>query len=352
MPIPFDLDLPIYLWSTLKVLFGSKTRLRQNTKPIPVRFEFEELSESQLTAAQLEYLKPFDLQLARLNYRPLCTFRARNYGANLLRRYMNSADAASCALTVVEVKASVNGVVCVRNSSYVEFATRLSNGDRFTTRNMAQKSLFDQPPYRITQDFLNVTDLAELKRRHDARAQSLGATDFPPQDFASVSEELTVEHERYAKFQLENGVYQLAPAGDAYLVTDKVFNRGIRNHFLPFSRRISLSYAIFSALIGALLPLFGILKIGPWLAVQSSSVSNGQIHVAALGILAAYCLAGAVIGRICQYQKFTWFMLIIYVPAHLVAGWTFGWFPYTTAAYVCAYLASQSRERAKLVLQS
>src|SRR5262249_6307081 len=125
MPIPFDFDLPIFLWSTFKVLFSSKTRLRQNTKPIPARFEFEELSESQLTPAQLEYLKPYDLQLARLNYRPLCTFRAKNYGTNLLRRYINSADAASCALTVVEVKANVNGVVNVRNSSHIEFATRL-----------------------------------------------------------------------------------------------------------------------------------------------------------------------------------------------------------------------------------
>jgi hypothetical protein len=352
MPIPFDLDLPIFLWSTLKVLFGSKTHLRQNTKPIPSRFEFEELSENQLTSAQLDYLKPFDLELARLNYRPLCTFRAKNYGTNLLRRYINSADAASCALTVVEVKVNVNGVAAVRNSSHIEFATRLKNGDLFITRNMTQKSLFDQPSYRITQDFPNVTDVAELKKRHDARAQSLGEPNFPPQDFVSVREELNSEHDRYSKFQLERGVYQLAPAGNAYLVTDKVFNRGIRNHFLPFGRRISLSHAIFSALIGAVLPLLGILKFAPWLASQSTNPSNGQIPVAALGILFAYCLAGAVIGYVCEYQKFTWLMLVTYVPAHLVVGWTFGWFPYTTVAYTCAYLASQSRQRAKLVLQS
>src|SRR5262249_47566083 len=150
--------------------------------------------ESQLTPAQLEYLKPYDLQLARLNYRPLCTFRAKNYGTNLLRRYINSADAASCALTVVEVKANVNGVVNVRNSSHIEFATRLRNGDKLITRNMTQKSLFDQPPYRITQDFPNVMDLAELKKRHDAKARGLGEADFPPQDFASVGEELNAEH--------------------------------------------------------------------------------------------------------------------------------------------------------------
>ncbi len=351
MPIPFDLDLPIFLWTTLKVVFGSKSRLRQNTKPIPLRFEFEELSPSQLTPAQLEYLKPIDAQLARLNYRPLCTFRAKNYGTNLLRRYVHPSDTASCALTVVEVKVNVEGVSNVRNSSHLEFATRTADGKLLITRNMSLKSLFDQPPYRVVQECPNATDAADLKKRHDARAHSLGTPLPPPQEPAAVFEELNSEHERYSKSQVESGVYQLAPGGGAYIVTDKVFDRGIRNHFLPFGRKVSPTYALLSALVGAVLPLFGILKLAPWLAAHAAD-ANGSSQVGFFGILVCYCLAGLIIGYICEFQKLTWLMLVTYVPAHLVAGWSFGWFPYTTAAFLCAYMASQARQRAKLVLQT
>jgi hypothetical protein len=271
---------------------------------------------------------------------------------NLLRRYIHPTDAATAALTIVEVKANVNGVENVRNAFALEFATRLANGNLFLTRNSPQQSLFDQPPFRITQDFPNVAALAELKRRHDAKAKTLGPAKMPPIDFAAVCDELNAEHDRSAKFQLERGIYQLAPGGNAYLVTDKVFDRGIRNHFLPFGRRISVARTILSALIGAVLPLFGILKLAPWLSQQTLAVPGGYSPFMRLGLLLSYALAGYLIGYICEVQKFTWIMLVTYVPAHLVAGWTFGWFPYSTVAFFCAYLASQSRQRAKLVLQS
>ena len=352
MPIPFDLDLPYYLWTIYKVAFDSKDRLRQNSRPIPLRFDYEEIPESALTPAQRQYLKPFDDQLTQLNYLPQCTFRAKNFGTNLLRRYINPNDAATCALTIVEVKATVNQVVSVRNACAVEFATRLANGNLFLTRNKPLPSIFDQPPFRITQDFPNVNDLAELKRRHDSKAATLGPAKTPPQTFNEVCDELNAEHERNAKFQLERGTYQMAPGGNAYLVTDKVFDRGIRNHFLPFGRRISIALVVLSALIGAILPLFGILRLAPWISQQTVGARDAYSPFAHFGILFCYCLAGCLIGYVCEAQKFTWIMLVTYVPAHLIAGWTFGWLPYSTLAFTCAYFASQSRRRAKLVLQT
>lgn len=336
----------------LKVVFNSKDRLRKNTRPIPFRFEYEEIWPEQLTPVQREYMKPFDTQLTQLGYRAQCTFRARNFGSNFLRRYIHPTDAATCGLTIVEVKVNINGVENVRNACALEFATRLVNGNLFLTRSNPQPSLFDQPPFRITQDFPNVTDLAELKRRHDAKAKTLQPANMPPTDFAGICNELNAEHQRNAQFQLERGIYQMAPDGSAYLVTDKVFDRGIRDHFLPFGRRISLARIILSALIGAVLPLFGILKLAPWLSEQTLVAPGGRSPITHLGILLAYALAGFLIGYICEVQKFTWVMLVTYVPAHLVAGWTFGWLPYSTVAFFCAYLASQSRQRAKLVLQS
>lgn len=352
MPIPFDLDLPFFLWTMSKVLFHSKSSLRKNTRPIPLHFEYEELSDPQLTPAQREYMKPFDDQLAKLNYRPQCTFRAKNFGSNLLRRYVHPTDTATCALTIVEVKVEVSGVTNARNAFALEFASRLANGNLFLTFSKPQPSLFDQPPFRITQDFPNATNFAELKKLHDAKARTLGPMNPPPQDFAGVCKELNFEHDRNAKFQLESGVYELTPDGKAYQVTDKVFDRGIRDHFLPFKRRISVPSAILSALIGAVFSLVGVLRVGPWLSAQPS-LHAGTISIPpGVGIVICYAIAGFFIGYICQVQKFTWIMLVTYLPAHIIAGWTFGWFPYSTVAFVCAYFASQSRERAKLVLQS
>jgi hypothetical protein len=352
MPIPFDFDMVAFAWTTLKVIFGSKARLRKNARPIPMRFEVELIAEDQLTAVQREYLKPIDAQLLALNYRPLCTFRAKNFGANLVRRYANPADPASCALTVVEVKVEVNGVKGVKNSCSAEFATRFSEGKRLSTRNMALKSLFDQPPYRTVQECPNITNLAELKRKHDALARNFGAPCPASQDAASVLEEFQVEHERYSKYQVECGNYRMAPDGNSYLLSDRVYERGIRNHFLPFGKRISLAHVLFSALIGSVLPLFGILKLAPWLARGPYQDIAGILPISCVAIAACYLLAGIIMGLVCDVQKFTWIMIITYLPAHLVAGWSFGLYPYSTIAFLGSYYAAQALRRRSLVLQT
>jgi len=352
VPIPFDIDIFAFAWVTLKVIFGSKARLRRNSRPIPMRFDVGVISEEQLTPAQREYLKPIDAQLLALNYRPLCTFRVTNHGTNLLRRYANPADTASCSLTVVEVKVDVNGVKGVKNSCSVEFGTRFSEGKRLSTRNTPQRSLFDQPPYRIVQECPNTTNLAELKRRHDARVPKIGVPLAPPADAPSVLHEFQAEHERYSKFQLDCGNYRLAPDGASYVLGDRVLDRGIRNHFLPFGRRISLVRLLFSALLGAVLPLFGILRLAPWIAGNPNVHLLGNLPVPYLGIAMCYLLAGVIMGLTCDVQKFTWIMLVTYVPAHLVAGWTFGWFPYSTLAFNACYFTAQAMRRRGLVLQT
>lgn len=352
MPIPFDLDFPIFLYTTAKVIFRSKTRLRKNLRPIPFRFDIEEIPEDQLTPAQREYLKPIDAQLAALNYLPLCTFRIRNYGTNLLRRYSNPTDTASCALTIVEVKVNVNGVQGVKNSCSAAFSTRFSEGRRLDTSNAAHKSLFSQPPYRTVQKFPNITNLADLKRKHDKRAAKLGVPSTPPQTVSSVFEEFQAEHERYAGFQLQCGNYRLSPDGTAFLLSDKVYDRGIRNHFLPFGRRILLTHVLFTALLGAFLPLFGILKIAPWIANASHQALFMFFPAAFVAIAACYGVAGALMGYLCDQQKFAWIMLVTYIPAHLAGGWTFGWFPYSTLCFVLCYRVAQAKRRSALILQS
>jgi hypothetical protein len=261
MVLPVDADILIFLMTTFTVIFASKGRLRQNVRQIPAHYDFEELTDNQLTEAQRNYLRPIDAQLGKLNYRPDCTFRVRNYGQNLLRRYSNPADPATCGVTIVEVKTKVGQAQTVRNANSVEFTTRFADGRTLNTRNSPLKSLMDQPPYKIVQQFPNLTNLAELKRKHDAASNSLGVPLTAPSGTAAIFEEVHKDHTRFSEFQVEHGVYRKSPGGDAYQITEKVMNRGIRNFFNPFAKRFSATQAIFSVLLGAFLPLFGYRKL-------------------------------------------------------------------------------------------
>jgi hypothetical protein len=348
--LPLDYDLLGFAWTTLKVLFTSKPNMRKNSVPMPAHYQREVVDDHSLTEPQKKYLAPLDQQLLKLNYRPLCTYRVTNYGKNLLRYYHNPADPASCALTIVEVRANVKGVISVHNSHSFNFTTRFSSGKWLSTRNMSLKTLMDQPDYRIIQECRHVTDLAELKKRHDARAASLGVPLSPPNDVESLFNEVQTEHERFVAHQVQRGILRPNAQGDAYLPTDKAYNRGIRNHYNPFARRISIPVTLFSILIGAVLPLFGILKLAP-LAAQFES---GPLIVSPswLAIAACYVLAGIILGLVAETQHYVWVMLITYIPAHLVAGSSLGWFPYSTLAFTISYLVCQAKRKRQLVLQS
>ncbi|HKM68284.1 MAG TPA: hypothetical protein VJX70_14030 [Candidatus Acidoferrum sp.] len=351
--IPIDGDMLGFLWATGAVLFASKPQLRKNSKPIPVRYQRELLEDSQLTEQQRKYIAPLDAQLATLGFLPFYTLRVTNYGSNLVRGYQNPSDPASCTLTIVEVKTNVKGVTGVKNSQVVNFTTRFSGGNELVTRNMALKSVLEQPEYKIVQDCRNTTNLAALKKTHDAKAATLGTPVSPPRDIRSVIEEFDKDHDRYNKYQVQQGAYRLNAQNDAYLLTDKVFNRGIQNFFNPFAKRISLTTALFSVLVGAVLPLYGILKLAPAAADSFGPGSaRSVLHPATLAILACYVLTGVILGFIAESQSYVWVMLVTYIPAHLIAGWTFGGFPFSSVAFAVSYYVCQAKRKRQLILQT
>lgn len=351
MTLPFDYDLLAFFWTTVTVVFGSKSQLRKNTRPIPKYYQRELVEESALSAEQKKYFAPLDAQLAALNYRPMCTFRVANYGSNLLREYLNPADPANCTVTVVEVQTNVRGVQAARNSSMVSFTTRFGNGKWLVTRNMELKSLMDSPDYRVMQECRSVTDLAELKKRHDARSAEFGTPVSPPRDVPSLFEEYEKDNQRMFAYQVERGILQLNPQGDAYSLTDKAFNRGIVNFFNPFARRLSLTNALFSALIAAVLPLYGILKLAPAAMESLGPIPVFGMSPATLAIAACYAATGVILGLIGRMPSYVWVILITYIPAHLVAGSTLGKFPYSTVAFAICYFVCSAKQKRQLVLQ-
>lgn len=350
--ITVDCDLIGLFWTTAIVLFGSKPQLRKNSRPIPARFDRQVIDESSLSERQKKLFAPFDAQLAALNYRPMCTFRVVNYGSNMLREYLNPADPARCTLTVVEVQSNVQGLKTARQSSMVCFVTRFSTGKELATRNMELKSLMDSPDYRVRQDCPNVTNVAELKKRHEARAAALGTPVSPPLDIPSLFEAYEAENRRHFAHQVERGLVRLNAQGDAYEVTDKAFNRGIRNFFNPFARRLTLKNALLTLLVAAVIPLYGILKLAPAVADRLGSDPGIGVGPAALAIAGSYAVTGAVLGLFSEVQSFVWLILMTYVPAHLAAGSSLGRFPYSSLAFLISYFVSRAKQKRQLVLQS
>lgn len=355
MMIPWDADILVFAWTMMKIVFTSKKRLRAANRAIAVHDDLEAVPEGALSQTQKNYLQPFDAQLAALNYSPDCTYRVtnhRNLGKNLLRHYSNPADRASCQLIIVEIKVKVETTESVKTSASVSFTTWFHDGKVLTTRNMSLKSLLDRPPYAIRQECRHVTSLTELKKRHDARAAKMGMALPAPAGVDAVFAAHHKEHERFSNYQLQQGTYRLLPDGQAYELTDKVHARGIWNHYNPFAKRISPPPAILAALVGSVLPLYAILKVAPWIATQTEGSPATLLPITSFAICLCYILAGAIIGLVSENASYQWIMLISYVPAHFVAGWNFGWWPYSTAMFLTSFYTNRARRRSALIFES
>ena len=138
--------------------------------------------------------------------------------------------------------------------------------------------------------------------------------------------------------------------GGAYALSEKIHLRALRNHYPPLGRRLSFSKPLFSALVGAFFPLFGILKLGPMLEAANASLSILELGMAQFAVARCYLAARAIIAYVCEGQNLPWIYLITYGPAHLVAGWTFGIYPYSLLAFLMNYYVGQARQ--KMILQT
>src|SRR6266403_123742 len=315
MPIPWDADILIFALTTAKIVLGGKKRLRESKRAIAVHDEMQEIREDALTKAQKDYIWPFDEHLTKLNYFPdftYCVTNHRNYGQNLIRRYTNPTDSASCTLMIVELKVKVGDVESITTSSSVAFRTRFASGKHLTTRNMSRKSLMDHPPHSIVQECRHTSNLPELERR----------------------------------------ILRLLPDGEAYEVTDKTRARGIWNHYNPFAKRLSLKELLLAALVGSFLPLFGILKLAPLVTGRLQGTGLSLLPLPWLPIGVCYALAGFIIGIISDRASFQWMMLVCYVPAHFIAGWSFGAAPYSTMAFLISFYVIRIKRRRALIFQS
>lgn len=343
-----DADLLVFLATIGTILTSSYPRLRKSSVPIPADYDFQEVLPDALTEKQKKFLEPLDRKMAALNYQAVLTYRVRNYGMNLLRRYINPADPASCTIIIVEVKVGVGSTETVSQGSVLNFMTEFTDGKSLTTRNMKLKSVLDQPPEFLVQDCPQVDDPATLKKRHDDRARSLGTPVSAPADAAHVFALYQKQHHRFSDYQVERGTFSRTNTG--YAVTNKSFLRGIRNFLVPFAQRLSLYRLLLAAISAILIPSATCIKILPVAFTLARKFGLPPAATLTLLLIASYIVAGAIVGFLLETNAFLWAFLLTYIGVHIVSGWWPSVVPYGAIAGLAAHYATQFRNRQRVML--
>ena len=348
--LPLDVDLLAFLATVARIVFGSMPRLQRNVAAIPAEYDHEEISAEALTEKQKNFFAPYDRELSELQYFPMCTYRVRNYGANLMRRYINPADRACCTVMAVEVKSRVDGVASANLASNVSFFTVFSDGKQLTTRNMKMRTVLDHPPEFIVQECPYEEDLAALKKKHDAKAPSLGVPVAAEMSVPRMFDFCQKQHRRFSEYQVERGTFERTPTG--YVVSKKTFRRGIRNFLVPFAERFSVTRLALAGVLAIGLPAATYLRIMPMLT-EYAARSGLDARLSSILVLgASYVLAGAVVGLLLEKSQFIWGFLFCYLGVHLLTGWWISPVPFGLIAAIVGHGVAQMRKRQRLILRT
>jgi hypothetical protein len=349
MRFPVDADLLVCLYTVGQIVF-SIPRLQRSAPKVPICYQIEKVPLGWLTEAQARYFAPYDTKLDAMNYLPVCTYRITNYGQGLLRQYVNHGETSRCVVMIYELALNVDGRHTFSNNCTMSFHTRFTDNSILTTRNMKLKSILDRPPYQIVQECPQISEPSEMKRIHDARAQTMGCPVAPLSDPASIIKDVQSEHERFSEYQLASGAYKPLPDGNSYAIADKAHWRAIRNYLNPFAQHVSIRRFFLPALVAAALPVFAFLWLAPATADAARNVGFSPVVAAEAVILACYLVAGAIIGYVLERQTFVWVFLLTYVAARLFAGASLGPVPYSAFAGSVAYSVAQAKKRRRAVL--
>lgn len=342
-------DLGAFLLTKAWVLARGVPTLRLRP-PVPAEIELRAFRDTELTEKQRSFFLPFDQKLESLGYHPFCTYTATNTaGKGLARNYFNPLDSANCNVLVVEVETVVQGKKHFGQASSVNFVTRFADGRRCGTGNSGQMKLFDLPPGWKAQRCRNVTDLAELKRRHDRLVSGMGVPNSPIADEAAMLENARDYHRAYFGHQVSAGLYTVDPGGTTLRPTDRFLWRAIFRHYNPFVHPFRADSFLPAALLGAGLPLAA--SRG---AEQLSSMLATQLHIPTDPLSTLVATTGVVLGGVAagwflKRQTILWTFLLTYIPLCL-----FGHTPpeplFVYAASILSHYVRQFRVRRRLML--
>jgi hypothetical protein len=198
---------------------------------LPRLLELQLIPDSQLTPKQREFFASYDSKLKQLGFEPFATYRMSNIpkSKNLLRTYLSSTEPTRAT---VQISAACNGPIPF---DQVHFVTEFADKSRTFTTNRLNSETFDREPDKFVLECRALTDLAELKRRHEQFAEQYrirGPVFVDRDNFVAMVKE---QYEREISQQVRQKLLWLDAAKDEYRVTLRWALRVQRNMFNPFA---------------------------------------------------------------------------------------------------------------------
>jgi hypothetical protein len=271
---------------------------------LPRHLELQLVPDSQLTPKQYEFFASYDARLEALGFEPLTTYRMSNIpkSKNLLRTYLSSTEPTRCT---VQISAAATGRVQL---DQVHFVTEFGDESRTYTTNRLNSETFDREPDKFVMECRGLTDLSELKRRHDwftEQYRARGPLFLDRNNFVALVKE---EYEREVSHQVRQKLLWLDAAKDEYRVTLRWAMRMQRNMFNPFADNFTLK-KLAMALAAGSLPVLANLQQAQ--LVQSMNQANaGWVP----GVMLAYVVAGVAAGLLFGHKSFLWAFLLALIP--------------------------------------
>jgi hypothetical protein len=279
---------------------------------LPRHLELQLIPNSQLTPKQREFFASYDSQLKALGFEPFTTYRMSNIpkSKNLLRTYFSSTEPTRCT---VQISAATNGPV---QFDQVHFVTEFADKSQTFTTNRLNSETFDREPDKFVLECRGLTDLSELKLRHDQFTEQYRRRSpvFVDRD---NFETLVKEHyDREVSHQVRQKLLWLDAAKDEYRVTLRWALRMQRNMFNPFADNFTVK-RLAMALAAGSLPVLA--NLGQAQRLHSMNQANVDWVP---GVMLAYVVAGVAAGLLFGHKSFLWAFLLALIPTFFLPATT------------------------------
>jgi hypothetical protein len=229
---------------------------------------------------------------------------------NLLRTYVSSTDPTRCT---VQVSAAGNGPV---QFEQVQFISPFADGSQAFTTNRQTSRTFDVEPDKFLQECRGLSDLAELKRRHEEFARQFQARGPVFTDTAHYLDEVQLRYDKELSHQVRRNLLRFDPARNEFRVTLKWALRLQQYMFNPFADKLTPLKVAATFMIAGLPVIAGL-----WYT-QSARLSSSSIHLPGdagwiSNLTLAYIVAGIGAGLVFQHKSFIWAFLLAFIPTLL-----------------------------------
>lgn len=311
-----DPEIVYFLFTVAIFLILGIPRIRRSVW-LPRELQFQDVPQQELTAEQTKYVGSYDQKVAELGvgYYPFKTYRVPNMlGHNLIRVYLSSTDPAKCVLVMVASKGK--GLF----SSYTEFASMYADGSRLVINNNSTTGIFDDMPGAIAHRYKGLTDLTELKRRHDAEAEKLRPRGIVFYNASNYFEDFRQYHLKYCEYQTSKDLLRWDPKSKVYRATTRTALRGVRNFINPLAHNSSFLRFVAGVALGGGLPIMAAMWRASILLWVSAHTSADAALTGRLFPIFVYGIAGVSVGLLFSRRTFIWGFLLGVLPTRLFLG--------------------------------